>query len=67
VRVKAESEAAPLVAALGDPPDHRATLLRDAARPRLQDVTLMARDGAAVGAPNFVLACHFLVLEAAFV
>jgi hypothetical protein len=66
VRVKAENEVAPSVAALGYLPDHHTALFWDATQPRLQDVTLAPRDGAAVGAPAFVLMCHFLVLEAGF-
>lgn len=53
--------------ASGDPPDHRVKLLWDAVRLLLQEVTLMAWGGNVVGVPEFVLVCHFLVLEAAFV
>ena len=59
VWAKTESKTAARVAASGKPPDHRVALIRDAARPHLQDATLVARDGAAVGVPKFVLGAVF--------
>jgi hypothetical protein len=56
-----------LVVASGDPPDHRVKLLWDAARLFMQEATLVALGGNVVGVPEFVLVCHFLVLQAAFV
>ena len=64
---KAESELTALVVASGDLPYHRVKLLWDPVCLLLQEVTLVARGGNVVGVPEFVLVCHFLVLEAAFV
>ena len=56
MRATAESKTATPVMASGEPPDHHAALFWDAAGPRLQDMTLVARDGTAVRVSTFVLA-----------
>ena len=64
LRAKVESESANGEGEDDARADHRAALLRGAAR--LRDVTLSGRDGATAGAVKFALASHSLFLEEVF-